>query len=659
MKLLFPRCILIVALFLSACGTQAALPTSTGAAPEVTGTSALPSEPTLPAATPTATVVPTKTLVMCTQDEPASLYLYGGTSRSTWSVLEAVYDGPFDTRGYSAQPVILQKIPTFADGDAVLQPRAVNAGEAVVDVNGNLVALAAGVTVLPSGCTGPACAVTWDGVSEISLDQLVVTFKLVDGIQWSDGTPLTAEDSVFSYAIASDPVTPVSHYLTDRTFSYTSLDSATVQWIGVPGYFEQHFGTFFWSPLPQHVLGSLSAASLLSDPTVQQNPLGWGPYVIDEWVAGDHITLKKNPNYFRAGEGLPYFDVLVVRFIGQAPDGNMNALLAGECDVVDQNEQFLSMMPGLIDRENEGKFKLFSGEGPEWEHLDFGIVPASYDDGYSVPAGDRPDLFGDARTRQAFASCIDRAGIIQRHLYGRSSLPDGTLTPTHPLHAQQLTQYPYDPTAGVQLLEQAGWLDADGDPATPRTAQGIVSVPDGTGLRVVYRTSQAALRQAVAQDVAQGLRACGVEVSVEFADPGTLFAPGPQGPVFGRAFDLVQFSWQAGQRPNCQLYAGWRVPEAANQWIGENISGLRSSELDAACNAAYWARPTDAEYGALWQAVQEQYNQLLPAIPLYFYPKIALGRSDLCGLEMDVTARSIFWNIEALNYGAGCPPTGE
>ena len=59
--------------------------------------------------------------------------------------------------------------------------------------------------------------------------------------------------------------------------------------------------------------------------------MGWGPYVIDERVAGESITLLRNPNYWRADEGLPRFDRLVFRFIGENPDAGLAALLADLC----------------------------------------------------------------------------------------------------------------------------------------------------------------------------------------------------------------------------------------------------------------------------------------------------------------------------------------
>lgn len=641
--------ILISGIILASCQSNTPAPRETPPVPTSPATEPAPVQPTA-----TATAVPPRSLVVCLTSEPQTLYLYGANTRSMWSVLEAVYDGPFDTRGYSTQPVILQKIPTLADGDAVVKPVPVKAGDLVLDADGNLASLKAGSKVLPSGCTSPDCAAAWDGQSELSMDQLVVTFKILPDLKWSDGSPLTAEDSVFSYNIAADPATPASKYLTDRTAAYQALDTATVEWTGLPGFFEQRFGTFFWLPLPKHTLGSVSAKDLLTSAAASRSPLGWGPYILQEWVAGDHITLQKNPNYFRAAEGLPKFDTLVYRFAGETADGDLNALLSGECDVVDQNPQFLEMFPGLLQRETDKKLKTYVGQGPEWEHLDFGIRPASYDDGYNPGDGDRADLFGDVRTRQGFAYCIDRASMNASLLYNRSSVPNSFLPASHPLYLQGITEYPYNPEQGQKLLDEAGWKDADGNPGTPRTALGVKGVPDGTPLSVTYLTTQAGLRQQVSQAVAASLNGCGIEVKMQPSDPGALFAPGPDGPVFGRHFDLVQFSWEASPRPNCLLYATSQIPGAGNQWIGANVTGYSNPAFDSACAAAFWARPADADFAARNQQVQELFASELPVIPLYSYLKIAIARPDLCGLEMDVTSRSILSGLESFDYGSGC-----
>jgi peptide/nickel transport system substrate-binding protein len=518
------------------------------------------------------------------------------------------------------------------------------------------VALAAGTRVFPAGCTGSECVISWNGSADLQMDQLSATFQLLPGLKWSDGAPLTADDSVFSYSLASDPHTPVSKFLQDRTYSYQAADAQTIIWTGLPGYFEQRYGSFFFMPLPRHAWGALSAGDLLADPTATRAPLGWGAYKMEEWVSGDHITLRKNPNYFRAAQGLPGFDTLVYRFVGATGDTNLAALMTGECDVVDQNPEFYSLFPGLLDRETAGKLKTYVGQGPEWEHLDFGIRPAAYDDGYNPAAGDRVDFFGDARTRQAFAACIDRQGIVDELLYRRSRVPPTFLPDGHPLVVADLPIISYDPAAGVQLLDEVGWKDSDNDPSTPRVAQGVAGVPDGSAFAIDYFTTEASLRQQVAERVATGLRACGIQVALKFSNPGDLFGPGPDGLVFGRQFDLVQFSWEASSRPNCQLYVSGQVPGAGNLWTGANISGYSSAAFDAACASAGRTRMDEPAYGERSRAVQSQFTSDIPVIPLYAYLKIAISRSDLCGLEMDVTARSLFWNLESLNYAEGCQP---
>ena len=281
-----------------------------------------------------------------------------------------------------------------------------------------------------------------------------------------------------------------------------------------------------------------------------------------------------------------------------------------------------------------------------------GFSPASYD--ANGPTRERPDFFGDARTRQAFAYCIDRTAINNNLLFGRSAVPDSYLPPSHPLYQKDLPQYAFSPAEGMKLLDEVGWKDTDNKPETPRVAAGVKDVPDGTPLVITYLTTQANLRQQVAQAVAGSLKGCGIQTDVKPANPGDLFGPGPDGAVFGRNFDLVQFSWEASSRPNCLLYTSSQMPNAANHWIGSNVTGYSSPEFDAACISAYGARSTDPDYAARNQQVQALFARDLPVVPLYASLKIAIARADLCGLELDVTARSIFWNVEALDYGSTC-----
>jgi peptide/nickel transport system substrate-binding protein len=642
--------ILFASLTLAAC--QAKTPTSaTVSAPTVAQTSA-PNVTASPAP-PAASAPPAaRSLIICLGQEPTSLYIYGSAARDMWNVLEAIYDGPIDTRNYVSTPVILEKLPNLPDGTAAIQPVTVQAGDEMVDADGNLASLTSGVKYLPSGCSGADCAVPWDGKSAVQMDQLSATFKLKPGITWSDGQPLTAADSVYSYQLAADPATPTSKKIVDRTASYTAVDDLTVRWTGLPGYIPQQYDANFFLPLPKHAWGSTSAANLLTSDAATRRPLGWGPYVIDEWVAGDHITLSKNPKYFRASEGLPKFDRLVYRFVGEPADSSLSSILAGECDLVDNTALQSVDYQSIFDMRTAKKIQLFTGEGPEWEHLDFGIRPAAYDT-EPVPTTARPDFFGDVRVRQAFAYCIDRQKIVGDLLYNLVSVPGSYLPPDHPLNLPDLKPLPFDVDAGKKLLDDAGWKQAGSD--SVRRAVDVANVPAGTPLAVTYLTTQAPLRVAIAGMLKSSLEQCGVQVDVKSLTTDALYAAGPDGPLFGRSFDLAEYAWSTSAQPPCFLYSTAQIPSSGNNWLTGNVTGYSNADYDAACQKAIQARPDQPDqYTQGQQAAERILAQDLPSIPLFFQLKMTAARTDLCGFAMDVTARSALWGIENLDYGPKC-----
>jgi len=159
-----------------------------------------------PSVTSAPTSIPTRELTICLGEEPESLYLYAeDQSTAMWSVLEAIYDGPIDKTAGKYEAVILQKIPAFDDGDLTQTAIPVSGGDLIVDAKDNIVALESGVSILPSGCKDRSCSLVWDGISEIQMDQVTANFKLRTNLLWSDGTPLTAADSLFSMILTRTP----------------------------------------------------------------------------------------------------------------------------------------------------------------------------------------------------------------------------------------------------------------------------------------------------------------------------------------------------------------------------------------------------------------------------------------------------------------------
>jgi peptide/nickel transport system substrate-binding protein len=653
--LLIVPVLLLLWLILAACtGTPEPTPAVTESNPTP---SEVEEEPTAEAPRPTdiPTPEPEEVLVVCLGREPETLFLYGGNSAAMWSVLEAIYDGPFDTLDGQPQAVILQNVPSVDNGGVVFEPLAVEAGDMVVNADGAMTALQPGTQILPSGCTNRACAVAWQPDEEIAMDVMQVTYQLLPGLTWSDGAPLTASDSVFSFEMGALESMPLTSTRYDRTSAYTAESDSVAQWTGIPGYFPRDVSSLFAIPQPAHVLGALSAEALLTSPLTNEQPLGWGAYIMEEWVRGDHITLVKNERYFRASEGLPSYDRLVFRFPGTQPQTLLNALLVGECDVVDRTANLESIVRDVRLAEIDGQLKLHLSQGPDWTQLVFGIKPASYDDGYNVFSDDRPDIFSDPLVRKAVAACIDREEIIRRFYANMVSVPESYLLPTRTefLAGQEITEF--DPQQAQEWLQAAGWVDAGGE---TRVASGVEGVFNDTPLTIdlaMVRGADWERSEFIIGLVSEGLQACGIGVIPLLATPTELYAPGPDGRIFGRQFDLAQITWMAGNEPACSLYLSEQIPNRRNFWIGANVGGYENEAYDEACQLARSARLDAMDvYLEAHHNAQRLFLAEMPAVPLFFNLHAAAAQPDVCGFAMNDSVRSDLWNLESWHSGGNC-----
>lgn len=643
MKQILPVLFLVLIL-LAACAPETPVLTETPTDLPVTLT------PTL-APTVTATPEPPVRLTICTASLPESLFLYDGNlTPEKQNILAMLQDGPFDRAGEETVPVILERMPAVENGGLVLEPVTVQPGQTVVDARGELVVLKPGVVLRPSGCREAGCAVAWDGASGLTMDRMVVTFSLKEGLTWSDGTPLTATDSVFSFNLASDPDAPGLSWAEARTAAYRAPDDRTVIWEGKPGFTTADPARFFWVPLPAHLTDQEAGwAEMVNDPSMARGTPSYGPFMVSEW-GQEGLLLIRNPYYFRSGEGLPRIDEIYLRPLPEGPQAAWAAFESGECDLLDDSFGF-EHHPDLIEKVQEtAGVALYPGQARTWAQLVFGIQPASYDEYYNPVYGDRPDLFGDARTRQALVQCLDRDALV-------SAYPAGLLSIWHSFMPPGLSQVGplpvYDPVAGAQALDLAGWKDHDLNPETPRQAWEVLNVPPGTLLTLDLYTSQAGLRLESARIIQESLKACGVGVTVVEQPAVALFVSGPEGPLFGRQFDLGLLSWQPLPGPDCGYYASWQIPSASNFWIGTNLAGFSSEAYDSACADAALALPE--EWPERLTQAETTFQESLPAVPLYGVPPVLILPDALCLPEGMDPGHEFFAQIETLAGEKNCP----
>ena len=252
------------------------------------------------------------------------------------------------------------------------------------------------------------------------------------------------------------------------------------------------------------------------------------------------------------------------------------------------------------------------------QQLVFGIQPAAYDSGYSPWTAVRQDFFGDLRTRQSIASCLTAEPIATEVLGAR--LPEGFTLPDFA---------PKGTLAEAQaLLDEIGWLVDAAEPNAPRKASGVENVLDGTVFSINLLSGISAMDNEVSQGIIRRLGQCGIQVIHQALAPDQLFAPGPEGPLFGRNFDLALVSWQPTPANTCELYRSDAIPNNGNYWIGTNLAGLADADFDTICtavqNAELLPKPADRV---------NMPEDFLPALPLM--PRITLwaasSRVNLAG----------------------------
>jgi peptide/nickel transport system substrate-binding protein len=562
-------------------------------------------------------------------NEPTSLYLYdtplfGIPALARQAVLHGIYENLYTTLSFEYQPQGVEKLPDIADDDAEIASITVQAGDVVLNANDDVVILADGITIRDQNGND----ILFDG-TPVTMSQMIARFTLRPMI-WSDGVPVTAADSVFSFQVAADPSTPISIPDTERTAGYIALDDLTVQWTGIPGWLDPTYFTNIWPPLPAHQLSHYSVDELTHAPEATEFPLSNGPFVITEWVPGDHISMVKNEHYYRAAEGLPYLDSVTYKFV-QNTNQLIALLLAGQCDIGTQDGLDMTQAPLLLEAQASQLLSPMFQINSVFEHIDFGINPA---DSY---AEQRPDWFEDARVRQAMILCTDRQAMVDEVFLGLGQVANAYVPVTHPLYPSDLTEWPYDVDAANELLDQAGFQDSDDDgirqdPKSQEPFQVSLGINLGNQMR-----------QQIAQMFQENMSDCGIDVELAPQSPSEWFAP--QGPLFGRRFDLAQFPWVIGMTPDCDLYTTSGIPTEENGWLGNNETGWSNGAYDTACESAADSLVGTGAYQEDHQTALRIFSQQLPVIPLFSHLRLSATQPEVLNITLDPTQDSELWNL--------------
>lgn len=609
-----------------------------------------------------------KTITICLGGEPESLYLYSADSQAAKDILQAIYDGPIDIVNGKPLPVIIEKIPSFEDGSAYFSSVSMTIGDEVINAAGDLVPLQAGVQVFPAGCTSPQCAVKWDGASQLQMDFITAAFKLKPGLTWSDGQPLAASDSVYSFNLASDPATPVDKELSEKTASYFAIDDRSVQWISKPGMVTDAFERFFWIPLPEHAWRKFSASEMLSADEVNRKPIGWGAYKVEEWIDGQSLRLSKNPYYFRAGEALPYFDELIFKFIGPYGDtalsnlkfdrapfqqfnydlGNFEKEISEKgCDLAAATSDMRDQLPILnilLNYFQDPAIKIIKTASFEDQLLFFN---------FRKDSANSANPLLNLKVRKAINQCLNRSKVINDLSFGIYDLPDGNLITSKELASKNKAGDPYDPESGKALLDQAGWKDEDNNPDTPRISAGIPGESDGRELSFRLLVEDITDNLKSSEIFKASLSECGIGINIKAVPSEIFWNAAHIDSIFQGNYDLAHLSWAAPLTNPCPLFSSRSIPSIENKYYGINFSGFRNEDFNQACDQ-FEITHLKTDRKALLEQMGSILSKDLPIVSLYRYSKLMIAQKDFCDEDLEINSNDELFKIEEFIISPDC-----
>lgn len=580
-----------------------------------------------------------KDMVICMAQEPDTLFIYGGTMLAATAVQVALFETDITTFSYDYQARGIEKLPSLEDGDAILATVEVNAGDTVLDATGNPAVLENGIEVINSDGE----TVVFDG-TPVMMEQLSANFTLKERF-WSDGEPVKASDSVYSFNLNAHPDIQASKFLADRTTSYEATGDLTLTWTGVPGFLDPTYFTNIWAPQPEHAWNGFSPAELLEAEASSRLPVGDGPFKIDEWIAGDSIIVSRNEFYYRADEGYPLLDSVTYKFVADT-NQLVAQLISGACDIGTQDGLDATQSPFLIEAESNGLLVPYFQTGTVFEHIDFGIN--SYGD-FGDDIG-RPDWFEDVRVRQAMTMCTDRQSMVDNILYGRSEVIHSYIPSVHPLYPEDgLTEFPYDVDTANAMLDEVGFVDSDGD-GIREYAGGPNGEFAGEPFSVsLGTTSGNEMRQQMTQIFKENMLDCGIDVELYYLPASEWFADGPEGPLFGRRTDLAEFAWITGPQPSCNLYLTNSITgpeeEGFGGWGNTGNTGWSNEAFDSACLTALGSLTGTPEYIEAHQEAIRIFSEEVPVIPAFLRLIVAAARPNVTGFSVDPTGGTELQNI--------------
>ncbi len=401
-----------------------------------------------------------------------------------------------------------------------------------------------------------------------------VTWTLRNDVTWADGTPVTTDDVLFTYQAIIDPKTG---YWIPGIDLVTGVDKIDDQ------KFVVHFSSVYPSYLtlfggrqvviwPKHYC---DASQGFQNWDCARQPLSDGPFILKEWVTGDHLSFTRNPKYYEAGR--PNIDSIIIKIV---PDTTVREtmLRQGDADILMwATEQVAD------DLKNDANVKVSISPSNRFVMRLFINLAAK---GSTDPTADPNPFFSDVRVRQAIRAAIDVDAITGSVWHGYAA-PVWTEFFRPPYNKCDIPRPKFDAEAAKTLLDQAGWVvGADG----VRECKGCKTAKDGTKFKFELLTYSEYGEPLILtqQLLAEQFKNVGIEADLSQVQGSVMWADTSNNGIEQTGnfnMDLYDDGY-AGNDPTDFLYQ-YYYSTSAEPDNGWNIGRWINPEMDSLIDSAY------------------------------------------------------------------------
>jgi peptide/nickel transport system substrate-binding protein len=439
-------------------------------------------------------------------------------------------------------------------------------GLADIDPNGNVFPELA--AELPTHENGGVVDNEEDGTMD-------VTWKMRRDIQWADGKPVTADDAIFTLNAIMDPDKGAWIPGIDYIDSIEKIDdyTFTIHYNAIyPGYLTQLGGeqVVVW---PAHYCDAEQGFSAWD---CARQPLSDGPYVLKEWVNGDHLTFVKNENFYQKDK--PAIDRITVRIV---PDQAVRKTMLINSDA---DLDMWTTEPMIADLQDKPNVKISQSPYNRWVMRLFFNLAAK---GTTDPTATPHPILSDVKVRRAIRMAIDVDTISKEFFLGYAK-PAWTEF-FRPPYQCDIPRPKFDPEGAKTLLESAGWTDTDGDGI--RECHGCTTgAPGGYKMEMDFMTygEYGEALTLTQQFVAEELQKIGIQMNQSVVEGSVLWASTADGGIEQNGnFDVdIWDDGYSGTDPTDFLYSYYATDSAIPD-NGYNYGRWSNKQFDDLLGQAY------------------------------------------------------------------------